>query len=210
MSKVKIAVLVSGSGTNLQALIDAEKNGIIKNGNISLVISNVQDAYALERAKNAGIKTETVLKKQLGGQQAFEQKIISLLNENGIELIVLAGFMSILSESFTRAFPQRIINVHPSLIPSFCGKGYYGLHVHEAALEKGVKVTGATVHFVNEIPDGGEIILQKAVEVMQGDTPEILQKRVMTQAEWIILPKAVSLFCQGKLTVKNNTVYIGE
>lgn len=206
----KIAVLVSGGGTNLQALIDAEKSGIIKNGKISLVISNVSGAYALERAKNANIKTETVLKKELGGQEAFEEKIISLLRENEIDLIVLAGFMSILSESFTRTFPHRIVNVHPSLIPSFCGKGFYGLHVHEAALSKGVKVTGATVHFVNEIPDGGEIILQKAVEIKEGDTPEVLQKRVMTEAEWKILPEAVSLFCEGRLEVKNNKVYIGE
>ena len=209
MSK-KIAVLVSGGGTNLQALIDAEKSGIIKNGNISLVISNVSGAYALERARNAGIKTETVIKKELGSQKAFEEKIISLLTENEIDLIVLAGFMSILSEDFTKAYPHRIINVHPSLIPSFCGKGFYGLHVHEAALAKGVKVTGATVHFVNEIPDGGEIILQKAVGIKEGDTPEVLQKRVMVEAEWNILPEAVSLFCQDRLQVKNNTVHIGE
>lgn len=187
----KIAVLVSGGGTNLQALIDAEKNDIIKSGEISLVISNVKDAYALKRAENAGIKTAVVLKKELGSQSAFEEKIKELLEENGIELIVLAGFMSILSESFTSAYPERIINVHPSLIPSFCGKGFYGLHVHEAALEYGVKVTGATVHFVNEIPDGGKIIKQKAVYIEDGDTPEILQKRVMEQAEWIILPEAV-------------------
>ena len=209
MSK-KIAVLVSGGGTNLQALIDAEKSGIIKNGKISLVISNVAGAYALERAAKADIRTETVIKKELGSQEAFEERIISLLNENEIDLIVLAGFMSILSENFTKTFPHRIVNVHPSLIPSFCGKGFYGLHVHEAALEKGVKVTGATVHFVNEIPDGGEIILQKAVEIKEGDTPEVLQKRVMVEAEWNILPEAVSLFCQDRLEVKNNKVYIGE
>lgn len=206
----RIAVLVSGGGTNLQALIDAEKSGIIKNGKISLVISNVAEAYALERAARASIKTETVLKKELGSQQAFEEKIISLLSENKIDLIVLAGFMSILSEDFTRTYPHRIINVHPSLIPSFCGKGFYGLHVHEAALAKGVKVTGATVHFVNEIPDGGEIILQKAVEIKEGDTPEVLQKRVMVEAEWNILPEAVSLFCQDRLKTENNTVHIGE
>ena len=206
----KIAVLVSGGGTNLQALIDAEKSGIIKNGKISLVISNVKGAYALERAENAGIKTETVIKKELGSQDAFEETIKSLLTENGIDLIVLAGFMSILSEDFTKSYPHRIINVHPSLIPSFCGKGFYGLHVHEAALAKGVKVTGATVHFVNEIPDGGEIILQKAVEIKEGDTPEVLQKRVMVEAEWNILPEAVSLFCQDRLTVENNVVHIGE
>lgn len=206
----RIAVLVSGGGTNLQALIDAEKSGIIKNGRISLVISNVKGAYALERAEKAGIKTETVIKKELGSQQAFEKKIISLLSENKIDLIVLAGFMSILSEDFTKSYPHRIINVHPSLIPSFCGKGFYGLHVHEAALAKGVKVTGATVHFVNEIPDGGEIILQKAVEIKEGDTPEVLQKRVMVEAEWNILPETVSLFCQDRLIVKDNIVHIGE
>ena len=206
----RIAVLVSGGGTNLQALIDAEKSGIIVGGKISLVISNVKGAYALERAQKAGIKTETVIKKELGSQETFEEKIISLLSENKIDLIVLAGFMSILSEDFTKAYPHRIINVHPSLIPSFCGKGFYGLHVHEAALAKGVKVTGATVHFVNEIPDGGEIILQKAVEIKEGDTPEALQKRVMVEAEWNILPEAVSLFCQDRLTVENNIVHIGE
>lgn len=185
-----IAVLVSGGGTNLQALIDATGN-VIKSGEIKLVISNVKDAYALKRAENAGIKTETVLKKECGSQDAFEQKIIELLEENNIELIVLAGFMSILSENFTSRYPERIINVHPSLIPSFCGKGFYGLHVHEAALSYGVKVTGATVHFVNEIPDGGKIIKQKAVYIEDNDTPETLQKRVMQEAEWKILPEAV-------------------
>ena len=190
-NKARIAVLVSGGGTNLQALIDAEKNGIIENGRIVLVISNNQNAYALERAKNNGITAKVLLKKQLGGQEAFEQAIIEELNENKIDLIVLAGFMSILSENFTKRFDKRIINVHPSLIPSFCGKGYYGLKVHEEALKKGVFVTGATVHFVNEIPDGGEIIMQKAVDVLEGDTPEILQKRVMEQAEWQILPLSV-------------------
>ncbi len=196
---LKIAVLVSGGGTNLQALIDAEKSGIIKNGKISLVISNNKNAYALERAKMNGIETAVVLKKDCGSQELFEEKIINLLTEREIDLIVLAGFMSILSENFTRKFERKIMNVHPSLIPSFCGAGFYGLKVHEAALSYGVKVTGATVHFVNEIPDGGEIILQKAVEIMENDTPETLQKRVMIEAEWIILPKAVSLFCQGKL-----------
>lgn len=187
----KIAVLVSGGGTNLQALIDAQKSGIIKNGKISLVISNNQNAFALTRAENAGIKTAVVLKKDFDGQTGFEAKIKELLKENEIDLIVLAGFMSILSESFTSAYPERIINVHPSLIPSFCGKGFYGLHVHEKALEYGVKVTGATVHFVNEIPDGGKIIKQKAVYIQDNDTPEVLQKRVMEEAEWIILPEAV-------------------
>ena len=188
MEKVKIAVLVSGGGTNLQALIDAEKNGIIKSGTISLVVSNVKGAYALTRAENAGIETLTVSKKELGSQEAFEDKLISELEARGIELIILAGFMSILSEKFTRRFEDRIINVHPSLIPAFCGKGFYGLKVHEAALEYGVKVTGATVHFVNEIPDGGKIIMQKAVKILANDTPETLQKRVMRIAEWKILP----------------------
>ena len=189
MLKARIAVLVSGGGTNLQALIDAEKSGIIKSGTISLVVSNKADAYALERARLAGIPSVTLLRKELGSQEAFEAALTKLLEE-GIDLIVLAGFMSILSESFTRRFKDRIINVHPSLIPSFCGKGFYGLHVHEAALSYGVKVTGATVHFVNEIPDGGRIIAQKAVEVLPGDSPESLQRRVMEQAEWIILPQA--------------------
>lgn len=190
MLKARIAVLVSGGGTNLQALIDAEKSGIIKSGTISLVVSNKADAYALERARLAGIPSVTLLRKELGSQEAFEAALIKLLEDEGIDLIVLAGFMSILSESFTSRFKDRIINIHPSLIPSFCGKGFYGLHVHEAALSYGVKVTGATVHFVNEIPDGGRIIAQKAVEVLPGDSPETLQKRVMEQAEWIILPQA--------------------
>ena len=193
MSKAKIAVLVSGGGTNLQALIDAQASGIIQNGEISLVISNNSSAYALERAAKAHIKSVIVLKKECGSQEAFEQKIKEALSENNIDLIVLAGFMSILSENFTKDYPERIINVHPSLIPSFCGVGYYGLRVHEEALAYGVKVTGATVHFVNEIPDGGRIIAQKAVEILEGDTPEILQKRVMEQAEWKILPAAVEL-----------------
>lgn len=190
MLKARIAVLVSGGGTNLQALIDAEKSGIIKSGTISLVVSNKADAYALERARLAGIPSVTLLKKELGSQEAFEAALIKLLEDEYIDLIVLAGFMSILSEGFTSRFKDRIINVHPSLIPSFCGKGFYGLHVHEAALSYGVKVTGATVHFVNEIPDGGRIIAQKAVEVLPGDSPESLQRRVMEQAEWIILPQA--------------------
>ena len=190
MLKARIAVLVSGGGTNLQALIDAEKSGVIKSGTISLVVSNKADAYALERARLAGIPSVTLLKRELGSQGAYEAALIKLLEDEYIDLIVLAGFMSILSESFTRRFKDRIINVHPSLIPSFCGKGFYGLHVHEAALSYGVKVTGATVHFVNEIPDGGRIIAQKAVEVLPGDSPESLQRRVMEQAEWIILPQA--------------------
>ena len=200
--KTRIAVFVSGGGTNLQALIDAEKSGIIKSGEIALVLSNSHSAYALERAKSAGIKSVVVTKKEEGSQQAFEEKVKKILREEKIDLIVLAGFMSILSKSFTDDYPESIINVHPSLIPSFCGKGFYGLFVHEAALEKGVKVTGATVHFVNEIPDGGKIILQKAVEVKEGDTPEILQKRVMEEAEWIILPRAVELVSKQKSEVK--------
>ena len=192
----KIAVLVSGGGTNLQALIDAQNAGIIKSGKIALVLSNNADAYALQRAANAGIESRTVLRRDCASQAEFEERIVNELESRGIELIVLAGFMSILSESFTRRFEKRIINVHPSLIPSFCGKGFYGLHVHEAALVKGVKVTGATVHFVNEIPDGGEIILQKAVSVRKGDSPETLQRRVMEQAEWKILPRATELVCK--------------
>ena len=189
--KAKIAVLVSGGGTNLQALIDAQKSGVISSGEITLVISNNANAYALERASKENIKTAVFLKKELGSQEAFEDAIKNALTENEIDIIVLAGFMSILSESFTSAYPKRIINVHPSLIPSFCGKGFYGLRVHEAALQKGVKVTGATVHFVNEIPDGGEIIMQKAVDILPEDTAETLQKRVMENAEWIILPQSV-------------------
>ena len=190
MEKARIAVLVSGGGTNLQALIDAQQSGIITSGEIQLVISNCAGAYALERAAKAGIPAEVVLKKQCGSQAAFEQKIKELLHSHQIDLIVLAGFMSILSADFTNDYPKRILNVHPSLIPSFCGEGFYGLRVHEAALGYGVKVTGATVHFVNEIPDGGEIIFQKAVEIQPGDTPEVLQRRVMEQAEWKILPAA--------------------
>ena len=191
--KTRIAVLVSGGGTNLQALIDAEKNGIIRNGKIVLVISNKAGAYALERAKNAGIPTATFEKKACGGQEGMEKEIRRALSDHKVDLIVLAGFLSILSADFTRDFDKRIVNVHPSLIPSFCGEGFYGLRVHEAALAKGVKVTGATVHFVNEIPDGGEIIMQKAVKILPTDTPETLQKRVMRLAEWKILPAAVEL-----------------
>lgn len=193
MKKARIAVLVSGGGTNLQALIDAQASGIIRSGEIALVISNNANAYALERAAKANIATAVVLKKECGSQAVFEDKVKSLISENRIDLIVLAGFMSILSENFTKDYPERILNVHPSLIPSFCGVGYYGLRVHEEALAYGVKVTGATVHFVNEIPDGGKIVLQKAVEIQEGDTPEVLQKRVMEQAEWKILPAAVEL-----------------
>ena len=191
--KARIAVLVSGGGTNLQALIDAQKSGIIKSGEIVLVVSNKTGAYALERAEKAGIKAVTLTRKACGGKEGFEKALCELLEAEKIDLIVLAGFLAILSADFTSRYPERIINVHPSLIPSFCGEGFYGLTVHERALEYGVKVTGATVHFVNEIPDGGKIILQKAVYIEDGDTPEVLQRRVMEQAEWIILPQAVEL-----------------
>ena len=195
MKTANIAVLVSGGGTNLQALIDAQKSGIIKSGRISLVVSSNPGACALSRAQNAGIATAVVSKKECATKEDFEAKIIDALENAKTDIIVLAGFMCILSENFTKKYADRIINVHPSLIPSFCGEGFYGLHVHEAALGYGVKVTGATVHFVNEIPDGGKIILQKADDILEGDTPEVLQKRVMEQAEWIILPKACELVC---------------
>ena len=190
MLKTKIAVFVSGGGTNLQALIDAQKSGILQSGEIALVLASNHKAYALTRAAENNIPSVVVVRKEFDSQLAYEEKVKEVLKEYGIELIVLAGFMSILSENFTSAFPKRIINIHPSLIPSFCGKGYYGLKVHEAALVYGVKVTGATVHYVNEIPDGGEILMQKAVEVKDGDTPEVLQRRVMEEAEWILLPRA--------------------
>ncbi|MBQ8813289.1 MAG: phosphoribosylglycinamide formyltransferase [Lachnospiraceae bacterium] len=195
MLKARIAVLVSGGGTNLQALIDAQKSGVLASGEIVFVVANVKDAYALERAAKAGIEGMTVLRKECGGQEAFEDKLIELFEERSIDLIVLAGFLSILTEKFTSHYANRIINIHPALIPSFCGKGMYGLHVHEAALSYGVKVTGATVHYVNEIPDGGKIIMQKAVNVEDGDTPEVLQRRVMEQAEWIILPASTEKVC---------------
>ena len=200
--KTKIAVLVSGGGTNLQALIDAQGKTLLS-GQIALVVSNNPDAYALERAKQAGIATAVVTKKACGSQAAFEDRLKSLLNEHGIELIVLAGFMTILTGSFTSAYPKRILNVHPSLIPSFCGAGFYGLRVHQAALDYGVKVTGATVHYVNEIPDGGEIIAQKAVYIESGDTPETLQRRVMEQAEWVLLPQAAELVSAGLLAARD-------
>lgn len=198
----RIAVFVSGGGTNLQALIDAQTSGILKSGQICLVISNRSDAYALTRAASAGIETKVIEKKALGSQEAFEDALIEALENAGIDLIVLAGFMSILSSRFTSRYENRIINVHPSLIPSFCGKGFYGLKVHEAALAYGVKVTGATVHFVNEVPDGGRIIAQKAVEIQDGDTPEILQRRVMEQAEWILLPLAAEQVSKEIITMK--------
>ena len=193
-----VAVLVSGGGTNLQALIDAQNNGIVKSGKITLVISNKEDAYALVRAKNAGIKTQVITKESCVNRDAFEMKIIEALKENKIDYIVLAGFMLILSKNFIKEFENKIINVHPSLIPSFCGEGFYGLKVHEEALAYGVKVTGATVHFVNEIPDGGKIIMQKAVEIKDNDTPKTLQRRVMQEAEWIILPLSLEKICSEK------------
>ena len=189
--KIQIAVLVSGGGTNLQALLDAAAAGRLPDGNIALVVSNSPSAYALQRAASAGVPALTLTRRDCGGQAGFEARLHRELTERGIELIVLAGFLSILGKDFTDRWPRRILNIHPALIPSFCGKGYYGLKVHEAALARGVKLTGATVHFVNEIPDGGEILLQKAVEVRPGDSPETLQRRVMEEAEWTILPRAV-------------------
>ena len=194
----RIAVLVSGGGTNLQALIDAQ-GSVLKSGKITLVVANNANAYALERAKKAGIETSVVLKKECGSQAAFEERLKEVLTEHQIDIIVLAGFMTILTENFTSCYPKRILNVHPSLIPSFCGEGFYGLRVHQAALDYGVKVTGATVHFVNEIPDGGEIIAQKAVCIEDGDTPETLQRRVMEQAEWVLLPQAAEKVCKELL-----------
>ena len=195
MLKANIAVLVSGGGTNLQAIIDAEKSGIIKSGTVKIVVSNKKDAYALKRAEKENIET-AVVTKDGRTRQEFEEEIIKILDSHSIDLIVLAGFMCILSESFTSHYKERIINVHPSLIPSFCGEGFYGLKVHRAALDYGVKVSGATVHYVNEVPDGGKIIMQKAVEVQEGDTPEVLQKRIMEQAEWIILPASCEKVCK--------------
>lgn len=207
---LNIAVLVSGGGTNLQALIDAQTDSEIANGKISLVISSKSDAYALERAKTSGIKTEVLLRRKFQTQQHYDEALLALLSKYSIDLVVLAGFMTIISENVIRHYENKIINVHPALIPSFCGEGYYGLKVHEAALQKGVKLTGATVHFVNEVCDGGPIILQKAVEVLPGDTPETLQRRVMEQAEWKLLPKAVALFCEGKISVIDGKTNIKE
>lgn len=204
-NKINIAVMVSGGGTNLQALINAQKSGIITSGEIKLVVSSNKNAYALKRAENAGIKTAVCERKGFS-QQEFEKSILNELDKENIDVIVLAGFMSILSADFVKRYPDRIINVHPSLIPSFCGAGFYGLKVHEAALEYGVKVTGATVHFVNEIPDGGRIIMQKAVDVKENDTPEILQKRVMEKAEWIILPAAAEKVCKEIKERKNGHI----
>ena len=204
-NKVNIAVLVSGGGTNLQALINAQKSGIITSGEIKLVVSSNKNAYALKRAENAGIKTAVCERKDFS-QKKFEESILNALEKEKIEVIVLAGFMSILSADFVKRYPERIINVHPSLIPSFCGEGFYGLKVHKAALDYGVKVTGATVHFVNEIPDGGRIIMQKAVDIEENDTPEILQKRVMENAEWIILPAAAEKVCKEIKERKNERI----
>ena len=205
---LNIAVLVSGGGTNLQALIDAQATGQIQNGAISLVISSRTDAFALERAKKAGIPTRVLLRKGFAEQADYDAALLALLKEFQIQLVVLAGFMTIISETVIRQYENQIINVHPALIPSFCGPGFYGLHVHEAALEKGVKVSGATVHFVNEVCDGGPIILQKAVEGLPDDTPETLQRRIMEQAEWKLLPRAVELFCAGKIVVENGRTRI--
>lgn len=203
-----IVVLVSGGGTNLQALIDAQNRGEIKNGKISCVISSNPNAYALTRAQNNKISTEVIRRKDFAKFDEYDNALTELLKSKNADVVVLAGFMTILGSKVISAFENKIINIHPSLIPSFCGEGYYGLHVHEAALKKGVKVTGATAHFVNEVCDGGPIIIQKAVEIRNGDTPEILQKRVMEQAEWKILPKAVSLFCEDKIIVKDNNTEI--
>ena len=205
-----IAVLVSGGGTNLQALIDSSKRGEIKNGKITCVISSNPNAYALKRAEDNDISTEVIRCKDYAEFEAYDNALTELLQSKNIDLVVLAGFMTILGDKVINTFRNRIINIHPSLIPSFCGEGFYGLKVHEEALKKGVKVTGATAHFVNEICDGGPIIIQKAVEILNGDTPEILQKRVMEQAEWKILPKAVSLFCEDKIIVKDNKTEIIE
>ena len=210
MVKKNVAVLVSGGGTNLQALIDSEKNGIIKSGTISLVVSNKENAYALERAKNAGIPTEIVVRKEYPDVASYTAAIIDTLKKYEADLVVYAGFMTILDEQIVKEYNGRMMNVHPSLIPSFCGVGMYGLHVHEAALARGVKLTGATVHFVNEECDGGPIILQKAVAIENGDTPEVLQARVMHEAEWKILPEAVDLFCRDKLKIEGRTVIISE
>lgn len=204
----RIAVLVSGGGTNLQALIDAQGAGAIQDGTIAAVLSSSPAAYALERAAAAGIPGYVVARKDFPGNREMTRAIVERLQRLDIDLVVLAGFLHILTEEMVAAYPNRILNVHPALIPSFCGAGYYGLHVHERALAYGVKVTGATVHFVNEEPDGGPIVLQRAVDIQEGDTPETLQRRVMEQAEWVILPRAVSLFCQDRLVVKGRTVHI--
>lgn len=205
-----IVVLVSGGGTNLQALIDAQNNGEIKNGKISCVVSSNPNAYALERAKNNSIDTDIIRRKDYNSLDEYDKALTELLKSKNADLVVLAGFMTVLGSGVINTFENKIINIHPALIPSFCGKGFYGLHVHEAVLEKGVKITGATSHFVNEVCDGGPIIMQKAVEVKNEDTPEVLQKRVMEQAEWEILPKSVALFCDDKIIVVNNKTIVEE
>ncbi len=210
MSKKNIAVLVSGGGTNLQSLIDSQKEGMFGKSKIELVVASKDGVYALERAKNNSIKSAVLQRKDFQDIAAYSKALVELLKANSIDLVVLAGFLTIIDEQVYEAYPNAIINIHPALIPSFCGKGYYGLHVHEAALQKGVKVSGATVHFVTPECDAGPIIMQKAVEVKQGDTPETLQKRIMEQAEWKILPEAVKLFCEDKLEVKDNIVFIKE
>ena len=207
---MNIVVLVSGGGTNLQKLIDAEKENKLGGGKITCVISSKPDVYALERARNNNIKAVVLNRKEYPDVAAYSKAMTELLIEEKADLVVYAGFLTILDETVCKAFPYKMMNVHPALIPSFCGKGYYGLHVHEAVLEKGVKVTGATVHFVTEECDGGPIILQKAVEVKNGDTPEILQKRVMEEAEWLILPEAARLFCEGRITVKDGKAYVDQ
>lgn len=207
---LNITVLVSGGGTNLQALLDAQERGEIKNGKVACVISSKPDAYALERARKAGVDTEVIQRREYATAEAYDQALVALLQKHQTDLVVLAGFMTIIGKPVVQAYPNRIMNVHPALIPSFCGKGYYGLRVHEAALSAGVKLTGATVHLVNEICDGGPILLQKAVPVKNGDTPQTLQKRVMEQAEWKLLPKAVSLFCEGKIEVADGKATIKE
>ena len=196
---MKIAVLVSGGGTNLQAILESERRGENPNGNVTLVVASKPGVYALERAASFGVPTAVVSRKDYATSEEFDAALLSVLQENGIELVVLAGFLSVLGPSVIAAYPNRILNVHPSLIPSFCGPGFYGLRVHEAALARGVKVTGATVHFVNEVCDGGPILLQKAVEIQPGDTPEVLQKRVMVEAEWKLLPKAIAMVCNGEV-----------
>ena len=208
MSMKKIAVLVSGGGTNLQALIDAEKKGMFGESRIALVVASKPGVFALERAANAGITGKVLARRDYESIAAYSRALADTLLGEGIDLVVLAGFLTIIDEQMYEAFPNRIINVHPALIPSFCGKGYYGLYVHEAALAKGVKVSGATVHIVTPECDAGPIILQKAVSVLEGDTPEVLQRRIMEEAEWVILPEAVKLFCEDRITVKDNKVYI--
>ena len=207
---LNVTVLVSGGGTNLQALLDAQARGEIKDGRSHCVISSKPDAYALQRAHHAGIDTEVIIRKEYATAEEYDKALVCLLKKHDTDLIVLAGFMTIIGKYVVESYPNRIINVHPALIPSFCGKGYYGLHVHQAALDAGVKVTGATVHLVNEVCDGGPILLQKAVEVKADDTPETLQRRVMEEAEWNLLPRAVSLFCQGKIQVQNGKAIIKE